>query len=87
MEILASRLIGGLIERGWRVHVIGIEPVSARFMVADPELRQDCEVDILKERFTWPPIDTPYGPVLSLDEVIGTKVRASEKRTAVTHET
>jgi hypothetical protein len=44
MEILASRLIEGLTERGWRVRVIGIEPVSARFMVADPELSQDCEV-------------------------------------------
>ena len=80
MEILASRLIEGLTERGWRVHVIGIEPVSARFMVTDPELSQDCEVDILKEGFTWPPIDTPYGPVLSLDEVIGTKVRALADR-------
>jgi len=80
MEILASRLIEGLTERGWKVHVIGIEPVSARFMVTDPELGQDCEVDILKEGFTWPPIDTPYGPVLSLDEVIGTKVRALADR-------
>jgi len=80
MEILASRLIEGLTERGWRVRVIGIEPVSARFMVADPELGQDCEVDILKEGFTWPPVDTPYGPVLSLDEVIGTKVRALADR-------
>ena len=80
MEILASRLIEGLTERGWRVHVIGIEPVSARFMVADPELGQDCEVELLKEGFTWPPIDTPYGPVLSLDEVIGTKVRALADR-------
>jgi hypothetical protein len=49
-------------------------------MVTDPELSQDCEVDILKEGFTWPPVDTPYGPVLSLDEVIGTKVRALADR-------
>jgi Nucleotidyl transferase AbiEii toxin, Type IV TA system len=80
MEILASRLIEGLTERDWQVHVIGIEPVSARFLVADPELGQDCEVDILKEGFTWPPIDTPYGPVLSFDDVIGTKVRALADR-------
>ena len=52
MEILASRLIAGLTERGWKVNVIGIEPVSARFMVADLDLGQDCEVDILKEGFT-----------------------------------
>jgi predicted nucleotidyltransferase component of viral defense system len=80
MEIVASQLIEGLTERGWQVRVIGIEPVSARFMVTDPELGEDCEVDILKEGFTWPPINTPYGPVLSLDEVIGTKVRALADR-------
>jgi hypothetical protein len=80
MEILASRLTEGLTERGWQVRVIGIEPVSARFVVADPELGEDCEVDILKEGFTWPPIDTPYGPVLSFDDVIGTKVRALADR-------
>jgi predicted nucleotidyltransferase component of viral defense system len=80
MEILGSRLIEGLTERGWKVHVIGIEPLSARFMVTDPELGQDCELDILKEGFIWPPIDTPYGPVLSLDDVIGTKVRALADR-------
>jgi hypothetical protein len=49
MEIVASQLIEGLTERGWKVRVIGIEPVSARFMVAGPESGQDCEVDILKE--------------------------------------
>jgi predicted nucleotidyltransferase component of viral defense system len=42
--------------------------------------RQDCEVDILKEGFIWPPVDTPYGPVLSIDDVIGTKVRALADR-------
>lgn len=80
METLASRLMDGLTERGWQVRVIGIDPVSARFMVTDPELGEDCEVDILKEGFTWPPIDTPYGPVLSMDDVIGTKVRALADR-------
>jgi predicted nucleotidyltransferase component of viral defense system len=80
MEALASRLIDGLTERGWQVRVIGIESVSARFMVTDPELCQDCEVDILKEAFNRPPIDTPYGPVLSIDDVIGTKVRALADR-------
>jgi hypothetical protein len=80
MENLASQLIAGLTERGWRVRVIGIEPVSARFMAADPELGEECEVDILKEGFTRPPVDTPYGRVLSLDDVIGTKVRALADR-------
>jgi predicted nucleotidyltransferase component of viral defense system len=80
MEKLASRLTEGLTERGWQVRLIGTDPVSARFMVADPELGQECEVDVLKEGINWPPVETPYGPVLSLDDVIGTKVRALADR-------
>jgi hypothetical protein len=62
------------------VRVIGVAPVSARFMVTDPDLGQDCEVDILKEAFNRPPQVTPWGPVLALDDVIGTKVRALADR-------
>ncbi|HEX6451219.1 MAG TPA: nucleotidyl transferase AbiEii/AbiGii toxin family protein [Trebonia sp.] len=80
MEEIASVLVSGLIERGWRVQIIGVEPVSARFMVTDPELEEDCEVDILKEAFNQPPDETPYGPVLGLDDVIGTKMRALANR-------
>jgi predicted nucleotidyltransferase component of viral defense system len=80
MESLASQLATGLTERGWRVRVIGVAPLSARFMVTDPELGEDCEVDILKEAFNRPPQDTPWGPVLALDDVIGTKVRALADR-------
>jgi len=80
MEALADQLVAGLTERGWRVRVIGVAPVSARFMVTDPEVGQDCEVDILKEAFNRPPQVTPWGPVLALDDVIGTKVRALADR-------
>jgi hypothetical protein len=58
MDAIASTLVTGLRDRGWRVRIIGIEPLSARFMVTDPELDQDCEVDILKEAFNRPPKDT-----------------------------
>lgn len=67
MESLADQLVAGLTERGWRVRVIGVAPVSARFMVTDPAVGQDCEVDILKEAFNRPPEDTPWGPVLALE--------------------
>jgi hypothetical protein len=80
MAALADHLIGGLTERMWQVRVIGIDPISARFMVTDPGTGEDCEVDILKEGFNRPPEDTPYGPVLALDDVIGTKVRALADR-------
>jgi hypothetical protein len=80
MAVLADHLIAGLTERMWQVRVIGIDPISARFMVTDPGTGEDCEVDILKEGFNRPPEDTPYGPVLALDDVIGTKVRALADR-------
>ena len=80
MDSLSSHMVTGLTDRGWRVRIIGVEPLSARFIVTDPELGQDCEVDILKEAFNGPPEATPYGPVLALDDVIGTKVRALTNR-------
>ena len=42
----------------------------------DPATGEQCELDILREVFNQPPAVTPYGPVLALDDVIGTKVRA-----------
>lgn len=80
MEAIAETLISGLTSRGWRVRVIGMDPLSARFMVTDPEADEDCEVDILREVFNQPPIDTQWGPVLELDDVIGTKIRALANR-------
>jgi hypothetical protein len=80
MSSLAEHLIAALVERGWQVRVIGVDPISARFMVTDPGTGEDCEVDILKESFNRPPEATPYGPVLALDDVIGTKVRALADR-------
>jgi hypothetical protein len=69
MDSLASQMVAGLTARGWQVRIIGVEPLSARFMVTDPELGEECEVDILKEAFNRPPKDTPYGPVLALAEL------------------
>ena len=80
MASLTDQLVSGLTERGWQVRVIGVDPISARFMVTEPETGEDCEVDILKEGFNRPPEVTPYGPVLALDDVIGTKVRALADR-------
>jgi hypothetical protein len=80
MPSLADHLVAGLTERGWQVRVIGVDPISARFMVTDPGTGEECEVDILKEGFNRPPEPSPWGPVLALDDVIGTKVRALADR-------
>lgn len=81
-EIVAS-LTTGLTARGWRTTHVQTDPLSGRFLVTDPDTGEECEVDVLKEAFWGAPAQTPYGPVLSLDDVIGTKVRALADRGAV----
>ena len=81
-EIVAS-LTAGLGARGWRTTHVQTDPLSGRFLVTDPDTGEECEVDVLKEAFWAPPAQTPYGPVLSLDDVIGTKVRALADRGTV----
>lgn len=76
MEVIVATVVDGLIGRGWRVEVIGIDPHGARMMTTDPGSGEQCELDVLRESFSSPPEITPYGPVLALDDVIGTKVRA-----------
>lgn len=76
MEAIVAVVVDGLSGRGWRVDVIGIDHHGARMMTTDPGSGEQCELDILRETFSRPPETTPYGPVLALDDVIGTKVRA-----------
>ncbi|MCZ4602443.1 nucleotidyl transferase AbiEii/AbiGii toxin family protein [Streptomyces sp. Lzd4kr] len=81
-EILRS--VGeGLAERGWQVRQVEIGALSGRFLVTDPDSGEQCEVDVLKEVLWRSPTASEYGPVLSLDDVIGTKVRALADRGAV----
>jgi hypothetical protein len=57
------------------VYALETAPLSARFTVTDPATGQDCEVDILKEIFWRPLAQSPYGPAVAEEDVIGTKVR------------
>lgn len=83
MAEITRTLVAGLTERGWQVTEVGVDPLSGRLIVTDPVSGEQCEVDILKEAFWRPPTATDYGPVLALDDVIGTKVRALADRGAV----
>lgn len=76
MEDIAAAVVAGLTPRGWDTCIIGIDSRSARMMAADPATGERCELDILREVFSQPPVVSPYGPVLALYDVIGTKVRA-----------
>lgn len=71
------------IQRGWAVTVVSVDPLSARLVATVPATGEDCEVDILKENLWAPPVETEYGLVLALADVIGTKVRALADRGAV----
>lgn len=81
MADIAATLRADLEARGWKMHVL-TAPLSARFTVCDPATGQECEVDILKEILWRPVAQSPYGPVLAEEDVIGTKVRALADRGA-----
>ncbi|ANS66739.1 hypothetical protein SLINC_4515 [Streptomyces lincolnensis] len=70
----------GLEERGWRVRALETDPLSARLIVTDPASGEECEADVLKETLWRPPVHTEHGLVLSLEDVVGTKVRALADR-------
>jgi predicted nucleotidyltransferase component of viral defense system len=76
MGDIAAAIVAGLTARGWDIQIVGVDPRSARMTATDPATGEQCELDILREVFNQPPAVTPYGPVLALDDVIGTKVRA-----------
>ncbi|MGA4846544.1 nucleotidyl transferase AbiEii/AbiGii toxin family protein [Streptomyces sp. G5(2025)] len=83
MDEIADAVSDGLLQRGWRVRRVETSPLSGRLIAADPATDEECEIDILKEAFWSPPTVTEHGPVLALDDVIGTKVRALADRGAV----
>ncbi|MGW7071844.1 nucleotidyl transferase AbiEii/AbiGii toxin family protein [Streptomyces sp. NPDC054855] len=83
MDEIARTVRDGLVQRGWTVRQIETSPLSGRLIAADPATGEECEIDILKEAFWSPPAVSEHGPVLALDDVIGTKVRALADRGAV----
>ncbi|MGW4034609.1 nucleotidyl transferase AbiEii/AbiGii toxin family protein [Streptomyces sp. NPDC004838] len=82
MAAIADDLVRGLTGRGWHVGIISVDPLAARLMATSADTGEQCEVDVLKENLWARPALTPYGPVLGLDDVVGTKVRALADRAA-----
>jgi hypothetical protein len=80
MEKIAAAVRSGLEERGWLVAAVTADPLSARLIVTDPGSGEDCRVDLFKEALWRPPVMTEYGLVASLEDVVGTKVRALADR-------
>ncbi|WP_443074456.1 nucleotidyl transferase AbiEii/AbiGii toxin family protein [Streptomyces sp. NBC_01462] len=76
MQEVISGINLSLSGRGWRITVIDVAPLKARFLATDPDTEATCEVDLLKEVLWRPPVMLDVGPVLDLDDLIGTNARA-----------
>lgn len=76
---VATRL-GAVYQRaGYRVSQVESTSRMARLEVSDG--RQSCEIDLLKEAIA-PPVQLEIGPVLTLDDTVGLKMRALHDRAA-----
>ncbi|TXS34907.1 hypothetical protein EAO75_45720 [Streptomyces sp. uw30] len=90
MDRIAAVVLHGLTELGWLVRPLETDPLSARLLVTAPDTgeelteaeHQQYTVDLLKETLWHPPVPTDRGPALSLEDLIGTKVRALTDRGA-----
>ncbi|MEV6332844.1 nucleotidyl transferase AbiEii/AbiGii toxin family protein [Streptomyces sp. NPDC051909] len=80
MEEIAAAVRAGLEQRGWQVRGLETDPLFARLIVTDTATCEECEVDVLKEALWRPPVRTQHGLVMSLEDVVGTKVRALADR-------
>jgi hypothetical protein len=80
MDAIATSVRAGLEERGWTVRMLETDPLEARLRVADPATGEESEVYVLKELLWRPPVLTELGLTLSLEDVVGTEVRALADR-------
>ncbi|MDN0200445.1 hypothetical protein [Streptomyces sp. S.PNR 29] len=82
MERIAATVRSGLTDRGWLVRPLETDPLSARLIVTDPGTGEEQTLDLLKETFWHPPVTTGLGLALSLEDVVGIRVRALADRGA-----
>ncbi|MGW5659527.1 nucleotidyl transferase AbiEii/AbiGii toxin family protein [Streptomyces sp. NPDC003758] len=80
MEEITSAVRAGLEERGWAVRPLGTDPLAARLGVTEPATGEECELQVLKEALWHPPVVTELGLTVSLEDVVGMKVRALADR-------
>ncbi len=80
MGELAARLREGLSAKGWQAEVLEVVPLMARLRITETVTGLSFEVRVLKEVLWRPPVETELGPVLDLEDLVGTKVRALADR-------
>ncbi|MER5912375.1 hypothetical protein ABT124_18255 [Streptomyces sp. NPDC001982] len=78
-----ARAVGTALEaRGRQVHTGPVTALTAQLTVTDPPTGEPCALALHKEAFWQPPELTEYGPTLSLEDAVGTKIRALYDRGA-----
>jgi hypothetical protein len=82
MERIAAALGTALEARGRQVRVGAGTDLTAQLSVTDPPTGEPCAVTLHKEVFWQAPQLTGYGPALSLEDAVGTKIRALYDRGA-----
>ncbi|MFI8088457.1 nucleotidyl transferase AbiEii/AbiGii toxin family protein [Streptomyces sp. NPDC086080] len=80
MAEIAGAVRAGLERRGWAVRSQEADPLAARLAVGEPASGTECRVDLRKEVLWRPAVETRAGPALSLEDLIGTAVRALADR-------
>ncbi|CAL9465478.1 nucleotidyl transferase AbiEii/AbiGii toxin family protein [Streptomyces werraensis] len=80
MAEIAGAVRAGLEERGWPVEAPAVDPLAARLVVGNEETGARWRVDLRKEVLWRPPVTTAAGPALSLEDLVGTRVRALADR-------
>ncbi|ANP48299.1 hypothetical protein J2Z21_003715 [Streptomyces griseochromogenes] len=82
MERIAGAVGAALEARGRQVRAAAVTALTAQLTVSDPPTGEACALALHKEAFWQPPELTEYGPALSLEDAVGTKIRALYDRGA-----
>ncbi|WP_189311576.1 hypothetical protein [Streptomyces brasiliensis] len=82
MERIAHAVGAALEARGRQVQAGPVTALTAQLTVTDPPTGRPCALALHKEVFWQPPALTEYGPALSLEDAVGTKIRALYDRGA-----
>ncbi|WP_330458900.1 nucleotidyl transferase AbiEii/AbiGii toxin family protein [Streptomyces sp. NBC_00820] len=82
MDRIAGALGAALEARGRQVRVESVSTLTAQLTVTDPPTGETCALALHKEAFWQPPELTDLGPALSLEDAVGTKIRALYDRGA-----
>ncbi|MFE1308364.1 nucleotidyl transferase AbiEii/AbiGii toxin family protein [Streptomyces sp. NPDC058755] len=82
MHRIAGAVGAALEARGRQVRAGAVTALTAQLTVTDPPTGEPCVLALHKEVCWQPPELTEYGPALSLEDAVGTKIRALYDRGA-----